>query len=101
MKAEDSVILNLKGITLIADYFVLLSGRSSTQVQAIADSIEERLTEQGIKLLRREGYQEARWILLDFGSVVVHVFREEDRRFYSLERLWGDARVEEAKEEKA
>lgn len=80
---------------MIADYFVLLTGRSSTQVQAIADSIEEKLTEQGVKLLRREGYQEARWILLDFGSVVVHVFRDEDRRFYSLERLWGDARVEE------
>lgn len=80
---------------MIADYFVLLTGRSSTQVQAIADSIEEMLTGQGVRLLRREGYQEARWILLDFGSVVVHVFRDEDRRFYSLERLWGDARVEE------
>ena len=62
-------------------------------VQAIADNIEEKLEEKGIKPLRKEGYREARWILLDYGSCVVHVFVEDDRRFYNLEKLWGDAKA--------
>lgn len=91
-KARDILVLDLEGITLIADHFVICSANSTTQVQAIADGIEEKVEEQGIKLLRKEGYREARWILLDFGACVAHVFTEEDRRFYNLERLWGDAK---------
>jgi ribosome-associated protein len=90
-KAEDILILDLKKISLIADYFIICSGRSTTQVQAIADNIEESLAKTGNNSLRREGYHQAQWILLDFGDVIVHVFLEEVRRFYDLERLWGDA----------
>ncbi|MHB1421452.1 MAG: ribosome silencing factor [Bacillota bacterium] len=94
-KARDIVVLDLQGITLIADYFVICNGVSSTQVQAIAKSVEEKMHDSQYALLRSEGFQDARWILLDFGSIVVHIFQEEIRRFYDLERLWGDARVVE------
>jgi len=91
-KARALVILDLDGVSLIADHFVICSANSTTQVQAIADNIEEKLEEAGIKLLRKEGYREARWVLMDYGACVVHVFVEDDRRYYSLERLWGDAK---------
>jgi ribosome-associated protein len=91
-EARDIVILDLDGVSLIADHFVICSANSTTQVQAIVDNIEEKLEEAGIKLLRKEGYREARWVLMDYGACVVHVFVEDDRRYYSLERLWGDAK---------
>ncbi|MCX7780844.1 MAG: ribosome silencing factor [Negativicutes bacterium] len=90
-KARDIVILDMRELTPVTDYFVICSANSTTQVQAIADNIEEKLLEQGVKPLAKEGYREARWILLDYGACVVHVFMEEDRQFYNLERLWGDA----------
>ena len=76
---------------MVADYFVIASGRTDTQVQAIAENVIEKLKEAGETLFRREGFREGLWVLLDFGNVVVHLFREEERRFYDLERLWGDA----------
>jgi ribosome-associated protein len=91
-KGQEIVILELLGISLIADYFVIATGNSTIHLQSLATHVEERLRDLGVALLRREGFQEARWILLDFGDVVVHLFREEERAFYSLERLWGDAR---------
>ncbi|MBP2649646.1 MAG: rsfS [Firmicutes bacterium] len=91
-KAWDIVILDLEGKTVIADKFVICSANSTTQVQAITDNIEEKLEEQGIKLLRKEGYREARWVLLDYGDCIAHIFVDDDRRFYNLERLWGDAK---------
>lgn len=91
-KAQDIVILDMEGVTLIADHFVICSANSTTQVQAIADNIEEKLGEKGFKALRKEGFREAHWVLLDYGSCVVHIFVEDDRRFYNLERLWGDAK---------
>nr|WP_092068649.1 ribosome silencing factor [Dendrosporobacter quercicolus]NSL47176.1 ribosome silencing factor [Dendrosporobacter quercicolus DSM 1736]SDL79309.1 ribosome-associated protein [Dendrosporobacter quercicolus] len=91
-KAQDIVILDMDGVTLITDYFIIGSANSTTQVKAIADNIEEKLAEQGFKLLHKEGYREGRWILLDYGSCIAHIFVEEDRRFYHLERLWGDAK---------
>ncbi|MHB1128124.1 MAG: ribosome silencing factor [Bacillota bacterium] len=94
-KARDIVVLDLQGITLIADYFVVCSGTSSTQVQAVAKNVEEMMHQSNFNLLRREGYQDARWVLLDYGAIVVHIFQEETRRFYELERLWGDARIVE------
>lgn len=90
-KARDIMILELEELSLITDYFVLANGTSRTQTQAIADNVEEVLGKEGHKLFRREGYPEGRWILLDFGSIIVHVFQEEERLFYNLERLWGDA----------
>jgi ribosome-associated protein len=92
-KARDIVILDMEGVSLVADYFIICSANSTTQVQAIADNIEKKLDEQGIKLLRKEGHREARWVLLDYGSSVAHIFVEEDRQFYNLERLWGDAKA--------
>lgn len=93
-KAFDIQILDMRNITLVTDYFIICSGNSTTQVKAIADNIDEKLTETGIKLLRKEGYNEARWILLDFGNCVVHVFLDDERRFYNLERLWGEAKTQ-------
>ena len=91
-KARDIVILDMEGVSMVTDHFVICSANSTTQVQAIADNIEEKLAEQGIQLLRKEGYREAHWILMDYGACVVHIFVEDDRRFYNLERLWGDAK---------
>ncbi|MDK2821028.1 MAG: ribosome-associated protein [Clostridia bacterium] len=92
-KGLNPVILDLRGITLIADYFIITSGTSTTQVQAIANRVEELLKDEGVKPLNIEGLNSARWVLLDYGSVVVHVFLEEERDFYDLERLWGDAKI--------
>lgn len=91
-KANDIVIMDLTGISPVTDHFVICSANSTTQVQAIADNIEEQLEQQDIKLWRKEGYRNARWVLLDYGHCVVHIFVEEDRQFYNLERLWGDAK---------
>ena len=90
-KAQDIIILDMQGLSSVTDHYIICSANSTKQVMAIADNIEEKLAEQGIKLLHKEGYREARWILLDYGTCVVHVFIEEDRNFYDLERLWGDA----------
>lgn len=90
-KAREVVILDLRDITLIADYFVICSGRSSVQVQAIAQNVIDCLKSQEVKVLHQEGLRDGYWVLLDYGSVIVHVFQEEEREFYSLERLWGDA----------
>jgi len=90
-RAKDISILKVEGITLVTDYFVICSGNSTTQVQAIADNIEEKLKEAGHRVGHGEGYREAKWILLDLGSVVAHIFTDTERQFYDLERLWGDA----------
>lgn len=92
-KAKDVVALDMRQISLVADYFVLASGATTTQTQAIARHVMEKMAAAGYQLLRCEGYRPALWILLDYGAVVVHIFREEERRFYDLERLWGDAEV--------
>jgi ribosome-associated protein len=90
-KAIDLRVLYLGAISDFTDYFVLASGSSERQVQAIADGIEERLREQGLRPLSAEGYPRGQWVLLDYGSFLVHVFTEERRAFYRLERLWSDA----------
>jgi len=86
----DTVILDISKITPLSDYFVITSGQSTNQMQAIADNVEEELIKQGIKTLHLEGYGSS-WILMDFGSIVVHIFDKQDREFYDLERLWADA----------
>lgn len=90
-KAIDIKILNIKELSPIADYFVVCSGNSTIQVKAIADEIEDKMKDEGYSLLHKEGYSTGRWILLDFGTVVAHVFLNEDREFYEIERLWADA----------
>lgn len=90
-KARDVVILDIQGLSVIADFFVICSGNSSTQVQAIAKEVREKLGKKNISCKGAEGLDEAKWVLLDFGDIVVHIFRQEEREFYNLERLWGDA----------
>lgn len=92
-KAKDIKILNVNDISPITDYFVICSGNSQVQVKAIADEIEDKMAERGFYLKHKEGYSTARWILLDFESVIAHVFHNEDREFYDLERLWADAQA--------
>lgn len=87
---EDLVALDVSGPLPLVDIFLLVTGRSERNVAAIADEVEEKLLEAGHKRLRREGRQESRWVLLDFGDLVVHVFHEEERSYYALERLWKD-----------
>lgn len=92
-QAIDLVALDVSGPLPLTDIFLLASGRNERNVLAIADEIEARMLEAGAKPLRREGRAEGRWVLLDFGDIVVHVFHEEDRMYYSLERLWKDCPV--------
>ena len=89
----DLVGLDVSGPLPLTDAFLLVSGRVERNVIAIASEVEDRLNEAGVRTLRREGKAEGRWILLDFGDLVVHVFHEEDRMYYALERLWKDCPV--------
>ena len=90
-KAEDVVVLDLRAHTPVADYFVIASAQTMVQIRAVTEAVEEALAASGGRLLGREGHARARWVLLDFGPVVVHIFGPEARRLYSLERLWADA----------
>lgn len=90
-KGYDVKILDLKNVATFADYFVICSADSDTQVKAIADEIDDKLRVEGIKCWHKEGYTALQWVLLDYVDVVVHVFRKEAREFYNLEKLWGDA----------
>ena len=90
-KAEDLKVLHVGEVTHFTDYFLLCSGTNTRQVQAIADGVEERLRPRKRRPLNVEGYQAGQWVLLDYGDFVMHVFLQERRRFYGLERLWGDA----------
>lgn len=94
-RAEDIVILDLRRHTPVADYFVIGSGETMVQIRAVADAVEEAMDEEGARLFGREGHARARWVLLDFGQVVVHVFGPEARRLYNLERLWAEAPIVE------
>lgn len=91
--AEDLVAFDVSEPLPLVDAFLLATGTSERGVAAIADAVEEAMLEQGVKRLRREGKHEARWILVDFGDLVVHVFHEQERVFYGLERLWTDCPV--------
>lgn len=93
-KAADISVLNISEITIMADYFVICTANSVPQVKALTDELLKKLDEKGVKALRVEGLQSATWVLLDFGSVIVHIFKGEVRDFYNLDRLWGDAKQE-------
>ena len=89
-KGRDIQVIGVEHLTSLADYFVICSGTSNTQINALCDAVEKAVNEAGEPTLHREGYRGGTWVLLDFGSVVVHVFNHEAREFYSLERLWQD-----------
>jgi ribosome-associated protein len=95
-KATDITILEIGTVSLIADYFLICSGSSVIHTKALCDHLLENLPGDEYSLLRVEGYQEGRWILLDFGVLVIHIFVPEERTFYNLERLWGNAGVIDA-----
>jgi len=92
-KGHDIILLNLKGISMVTDYFLIVTGNTPTQVKAITNHLDEKLPENGIPTLRLEGLPEAKWVLVDCGDLVVHVMTPETREFYNLEHLWGDAEV--------
>ena len=94
-KAHDVIALNLKEISLVADYFVICSGNSDTQVQAIASEVRKQAEQKGVRIRGIEGMDTARWVLIDMGDVIAHIFHREERDFYSIERLWSDAKVVE------
>lgn len=91
-KAEDIRILDISNVSVLADYFIIANGTNRNQVQAMADNVEEVLGKAGFVPKQIEGYQSANWILMDYKDVIVHVFSEEDRGFYDLERIWRDGK---------
>ena len=94
-KAVDITVLNVAHLTVLADYFVICTARSNKQVKALAEYVEEKMEENGVPVLRSDGVREGKWAVLDFGSVIVHVFNDDTRMFYCLEKLWTDGENEE------
>lgn len=91
-KAEDIQIIDISGISVLADYFIIADGSNQSQIQAMCDEVEEQLHKAGLPVKQIEGNRNSSWILLDFGDIIVHVFSKEDRLFYDLERIWGDGK---------
>jgi ribosome-associated protein len=92
-KGNNILILDVKGLTDVTDYFVLVTAESDPHVKAISDYLQDKLEKEKLKAWHKEGYQNLQWVLLDYIDVVVHIFREHTRQFYELEKLWGDARI--------
>jgi len=90
-KARDILVLDMREVFLLTDYFVICSGNTDRQVASIQEAVEKGLAARGVKPVRREGVQHRRWVLLDYLDVVVHIFRQEEREYYEIERLWKDA----------
>ncbi|MBP2078130.1 ribosome silencing factor [Oceanobacillus polygoni] len=90
-RAEDIIALDMNQVSLVADYFLICHGSNERQVQAIARAIKDVMDEKGIEVNRMEGFESARWILVDVGDIVCHIFHKDERNYYNLERLWGDA----------
>ncbi|MCM3738674.1 ribosome silencing factor [Oceanobacillus luteolus] len=90
-RAEDIIALDMNQVSLVADYFLICHGSTERQVQAIARGIKDKMDEHQIDVRRMEGFEQARWILIDVGDIVCHVFHKDERSYYNLERLWGDA----------
>lgn len=91
-KGEDIRVIDISGVTVIADYFIIASGSNPNQVQALVDNVEEQMYKAGYDDPRVEGYNTASWVLLDYNNVIVHVFSQDDRLFYDLERIWRDGK---------
>lgn len=92
-KGEDIKIIDITGISVLADYFIIANGTNDSQVNALVDNVEEELHKAGYPLKQREGRASGSWVLLDFGDIIVHVFDKENRLFYDLERIWKDGKV--------
>lgn len=91
-KAEDISIIDISEVSVIADYFIIAGGSNKSQIQALSDTVDEALGRAGLPLKQIEGYNNANWILLDFGDIIVHIFDKENRLFYDLERIWRDGK---------
>ena len=92
-KGEQIQVIDISGVSTIADYFIIAGGSNVRQTQAISDEIESQLAKAGHEPKQIEGYRSGNWILLDYGDIVIHIFNSEDRRFYNLERIWTDGKV--------
>ena len=92
-KAQDLRILDIKNVTVIADYFIIAGGNNSSQIQALCNNVEEKLGRAGFQCRQIEGYDTANWILMDFGDVIIHIFDKENRLLYDLERIWRDGKI--------
>jgi len=97
-KAVDVKIINIEKVSSLADYFIIASGTNRSQVQAMADSVDETLGRAGVEPKSVEGYQTANWILMDYRDIVIHIFDEENRLFYDIERIWRDGQLTTAEE---
>ncbi len=91
-KAEDIQVIDISGISVLADYFVIANGANQHQTEAMCDAVEEELAKAGVSIKQIEGNRNSSWILMDFSEIIVHVFSKEDRLFYDLERIWGDGK---------
>ncbi len=88
--AEDIKVIDIRGISVVADYFMIANGTNKNQVQAIVDNVQEELEKAGYQMKQMEGYRGGSWVLLDFNDIIIHVFDKENRLFYDLERIWKD-----------
>ncbi len=91
-KAEDIQLIDISGVSVIADYFIIANGTNTSQIQALSDNVTEKLGRAGYEVLDTEGYHTANWVLLDFGDIIVHIFDQQNRIFYDLERIWRDGK---------
>ena len=91
-KGEDIKVIDIAGVSVLADYFIIANGTNESQVRALVDNVEEELHKAGYEVKQREGYGSGKWVLLDFGDIIVHVFDKENRLFYDLERIWVDGK---------
>ena len=90
-KATDITVIDVAEQTVVTEYFVIATGRSASQVRALTDQLDEKGEERGLTALRKDGVREARWVVMDYGSVIVHIFNDATRDFYNLEKLWGNS----------
>ena len=92
-KADDIKVIDITGISTIADYFIITNGENERQVQALVDNVDEKLGKAGYNAKSTEGYRSAKWVLLDYGDVIINIFSRDQRLFYDLERIWRDGKV--------
>lgn len=91
-KAEDVRVLDIRNVSILADYFIIANGANTNQIQALVDNVQEELHKAGYTLKAMEGYQTASWVLLDYNDIILHIFSKEDRLFYDLEHIWRDGK---------
>jgi len=97
-KGEDITVIDISEISVLADYFIIAGGSNRSQIQAMADNVEECVSKNGGTLKQIEGYDAGNWVLLDFGDIIIHIFDKENRLFYDLERIWRDGKLIEVKD---